>query len=281
MSWPIYIPTLGRYGKSPRGRPMAVTFRTFSEVAGQLTAVVEPHEVEEYRKALDPAVNILSLPKSGGGLMFARSFIMAHAIAAGSGWFWMIDDDIDRIFVSTGDKITKCNPHHLMHTVREVLSEAIKDGLNVAQLGLTYCQQMRGTGKRYTANRYCDVATAYNPELCAQSGAVFNQSLPVKGDRDYSLQLITSGYSTIRINGAGFSCPPIGSNRGGLFKQYSTPGATDAAVAMMTKRWPGVAHAKRKKDGSLDVGFDWRALNGESSNESKSTQPMESAPDRD
>lgn len=85
-SYPIFVPTKGRYEK-------LYTLAAFERLGIPYHAVVEPQEFELYRKVI-PVGRLLVLPHSGKGLTVTRNWIWDYAQALGVPYFWTFDDNI-------------------------------------------------------------------------------------------------------------------------------------------------------------------------------------------
>jgi hypothetical protein len=213
--------------------------------------VVEPHEFTDYA-ALLGRERVMMLPSSDRGLAYVRSWILNYCKQQGIGWYWMLDDDITGFFVVKSKR-------NVRTPLKDVFARAEKNindlsaRLTLGQIGLEYQQYSWSAGKKYRQNSYCDVCVAINSAV----GAKFREETGLKVDRDFTLQVITSGYSTVRICDIAFSAPKNGSNAGGLKEVYDTPGQEAADGRKMIDLWGDTCTPAVKKDGREDVKINW------------------------
>lgn len=226
------------------------------------TLFIEPHNYPEYQRLYgsQPGVTLHTLAKDHMGLWFVRQVILSEMRAlhqqnpASCLWYWMLDDDIASFYV-TENKKTKKLP------VVEALAGAQRlfdSQDNVAQAGLEYQQFAWSATKEVTYNSYCDVAVAINlanTRLCS-----FRDLGGFKSDRDFTLQVLSQGYRTAKVQKFSFSAPKNGSNKGGLQVDYLADGREAASSARMCELWPGICSPITKPDGRPDVKINWRAM---------------------
>lgn len=105
-AFPVYIVSKGRADSR-------LTSKHLHRLGVPHFIVVEPAEVEIYRRAVDPSATVLELDMAykrdydacddlgetkGKGPGGARNFAWEHSIAAGYPWHWVMDDNIDGFF---------------------------------------------------------------------------------------------------------------------------------------------------------------------------------------
>jgi hypothetical protein len=246
--FPVFIATRGRAGKSPT-IPLLL--------ADGLSPVlfVEPQEAAAYTDAYPQAQQIV-LPLRDQGLAFARQAELAIARTLREEWVWLLDDDIGHFYTVLQGKCTKIAPSACLLGA-QALFAALP---NVAQASLEYQQYAWSAKRPLVYDSYCDVA------VCLHMGRTrtvnFRTELPLKGDRDFTLQLLSQGYHVVRVTRYAFEAPQNGSNAGGLHDTYAITGRELAACRMMAERWPGICEPIVKPSGRHDLKIHWKKLVG-------------------
>lgn len=212
------------------------------------TAVVEPQDAVVYAKH-GP---VLELPENDRGLPYARQFVLQHVRQQSLEWFWMLDDDIDTFFTVKNRRCVKIDG-------RAALTGAQQLFLQVPALGqaaLEYKQFAWSSTKAVRLNGYCDVAVCIN---VANTRFVNYRDVTLKEDRDFTLQILSTGRRTARITRFAFGTARNGSNHGGLYPLYATDGFEEAQSRRMEQLWSGICSFHRKPDGRPDVRINWAA----------------------
>lgn len=236
---PIFIATKGRAG----------TAKVLPLLDGcNFTLVVEPQDHHAYASAY-PGVSMVALPENNRGIAFARQWILERARSEGLPWFWMMDDDVTGFFrVESG----KC----VRYAAKEVLLAAEMQICRTAWVALgalEYQQYAWSQKKDRVMDSYCDVAVLINTRLTKLS----KYRDGVKEDRDFVLQNLANGFSSMRTSHLAFSAPKNGTNKGGLHDAYKS-GLERHWSMQMCKLWPEVCTLHVKKDGRPDVKINWK-----------------------
>jgi hypothetical protein len=202
--FPLIIATRGRAGKAP-------TIQAAREQGLGHMLVVEPAEVDAYRAAY-PGSLVWPLGRDGGGLPYVRQWIHDHALVLGWGWYWMPDDDITAWYQVVDGK---CVATPMGEALRQ--SQHYFDGPKpahqlLAQAALDLRQFAWAAKAPWKLNTYCDTVVAIHAQRARYID--YRPSTDLKADRDYTLQLITSGWLTMRISAYAFSMPTNGTNAG-------------------------------------------------------------------
>jgi hypothetical protein len=250
--FPLIIATRGRAGKAP-------TIQAAREQGLGHMLVVEPAEVDAYRAAY-PGSLVWPLGRDGGGLPYVRQWIHDHALVLGWGWYWMPDDDITAWYQVVDGK---CVATPMGEALRQ--SQHYFDGPKpahqlLAQAALDLRQFAWAAKAPWKLNTYCDTVVAIHAQRARYID--YRPSTDLKADRDYTLQLITSGWLTMRISAYAFSMPTNGTNAGGCCDQYATPGREEASSREMVRLWPGLCRFHLKPNGRPDVQINWKAARG-------------------
>jgi hypothetical protein len=235
-----------------KGRPEAETLKTLGCGALEVAVVVEPQEERQYREAIQAngwrAITV-SLPQSGRGLSYARDFALQRMRAERRDFFWMLDDDIKAFYRTRNGKTEKIDA---ATALREAEGRLLAEP-NLGIGSLEYQQYAWNAKAGQTArNSYCDVAVLINANVTAN----YRPMLRLKVDRDFTLQVLSSGRSTIRLRDLSFSVPKNGSNKGGLHDEYGQ-GIEESMSRLLEKLWPSIVRYHKKPNGRPDAKIDW------------------------
>lgn len=248
-SIPIFVPS--------KGRPDSSTLRLLKEEGIHAVAVIEPQEQESY---YGKGYTTLTLPKDDQGLAYSRQIILEHAyenLAGLHSWYWMLDDDIKAVYRRDATK-KRCDKTTFKELFKHLNPIILK--CQHTQVALEYQQLAWATKAEGKRNGYCDVMTAISARR-AFDVAAYRPDMVLKEDRDFTLQIITSGQTTFRYQGWAFAAPKNGSNDGGLHDLYAKQGREEQAVDRMVKAWPGVVSKQTKPDGRIDCKINWKLFN--------------------
>lgn len=232
--WQVYIPSKGR-GETIKIHPSL-----------NAKIVVEPQEAEFYKN-----YDTIILPKDNQGIAYVRNYIKS----INKGWYWMLDDDVNWLGYVANKKIAREDPSKvLLLAQRDILR--FED--QVAQAGLQYQQFCWCATKPVSFNKSCQVVVAIDAK---KAFCDYRPEVQLKEDIDFSMQLISSGFKTMILNGLCFSCPTIGSNKGGLYEIYRT-NLEKSCDAMIAKWGHGFVSKIKKPNGMIDIKINWKALSG-------------------
>jgi DNA repair photolyase len=238
VSFPIFIPTVGRYDT------MSIA-KVFDDARLSYTLVVEPHEQELYADRF-PNADILTLPESGRGPAFSRQFILDHCRAEGLAWHWQFDDNIK------GFK-HKNKPT----TARAALSFAesfVASYGNLALVSFDYQQFAFRVEKPFSVNKRnaCSVLIYTGP------GADYRAEALIKEDVDFQLQRLSQGMSTILVHDFSMIKPPMGNGGKGGCRPFYDKGQHNVAAQRLAELWPHTRLIEKPK--GVDVRVDWKAF---------------------
>jgi TET-Associated Glycosyltransferase len=228
-----------------KGRPNGRTMQLLSEQGVSYTAYVEPQDYEAYRAS---GRTVRKLDANDRGLYYARQWILDDARDRGLPWYWLLDDDISGFYeVLNG----RCYP--VLAEVALAGSEQLFTDLpTIGMAGLEYRQFAWATSVWYRLNSYCDVCVAIRTSVMAD----YDQRFKLKGDRDFTIQILMEGYQVMKVSHYAFSAAKNGSNIGGLRETYEA-GVEAEMSQLLADKWPGIAEVHTKKDGRPDVKIDW------------------------
>jgi hypothetical protein len=239
--WPVYV--------NSKHRPDCPTLKLFST---DVTLVIEPQDLDAYAAV---RAQRLILPGNNIGLPASRQAAFDHARLKDHEWIWILDDDVRSFGRVERGKIIKCPAEAALLAGQAMF---VRNPW-IAQGALEYSQYAWGNKRGYVLNSYCDCVVAINTRLAAV--ARFDTSLRLKGDRDFTIQLLAAGLTTVRCATHCFSIPTNGSNKGGLWNFYSEDGAERRACEMMAAKWGrAVCVPVTKPSGRNDVKIFWRRV---------------------
>jgi hypothetical protein len=243
----IVIPSKGRAGS-------AKTITLLIEAGLTPTVFVEPQELEAYSREYGGKIHIHELAASDQGIGYVRQFILDHARKEKWPAYWMLDDDITGFFTVENGKTVRTPAPRVLDAAEKIFLGHFA----VAQGALEYQQFAWAAKSPRKFNGYCDVAVWINVEKTRHVN--YRRQMDLKEDRDFTLQILASGYNTMRASWCAFSAPKNGSNAGGLQETYQQNGREAEASRRMIAAWPGVCSSHVKPDGRPDVKINWAAF---------------------
>jgi len=242
----IFIPSKNRVDNSP-------LLKYAQENKSNVIVVVEPQDILKYHDRF-PNLNYIQLPKDNGGITFVRNYIKEYSEKQNLDNYWQLDDDISGFFYRQETKLIRAG--------FEVLSSATEQFINnnIALGGLEYRQFAWSANKDIIENSFCDSCVFVdNTKL---NGFRYRQYVEGKEDRDFAMQVIKSGHKTGRTTLFAFSCPPNGSNSGGLKEIFYDLGKEEICVSRMVELWGNnICIPIIKENGRKDVKIMWNEIN--------------------
>jgi hypothetical protein len=239
-----------------KGRPDGPTFKTLDAAGLDYHIITEKRDAVYYSEFHDP-YRLIELPKSGEGLAYSRQFALTYARAKRWSWYWMLDDDIKGFFQTTPEKKTVPIPAYVaLNRAEEILESVDFMSGTLGMAGLEYQQFAWSNTRPVVWNSYCDVAVCIRSDIPVN----YRTQLPFKGDRDFTLQILSLGFNVAKLAQLSFAVPRNGSNKGGLYDLYKTDKEKWASEEMERLWGPAICKATVKKDGRPDVKINWRAF---------------------
>jgi hypothetical protein len=239
----VFVPTKGRAGR--------VSAAVLSLAP---TLLVEAEEEAAYR-AEYPDVRVRVHPDSGRGVSYARNQVLVHARRSGKPWCWMLDDDLYEFGVRAGDanelRVPKTAPEVLALAQRVILAE---EGMAAAGIPAAWAD-CTGGGIRPNQCLYSCVAL-YLPAL---PGLEYRESLKLKEDLDFTLQVVARGWTAGRLDDFYQCMPHPGTYAGGLDRTYAEDGLEARMAQELVRLWPGIV---RCRPGVKRETVDWEAITG-------------------
>lgn len=212
--------------------------------------VVEPQDGKAYAEAYPDAVIVLLL-ENDKGISYARQACLDYAREQEMEYFWMMDDDIKQMYLTSGGKNIKFPFGAVLYHAETLLTEDPEIGVGA----LEYQQYSWSAKKDVTFGSYCDQVVLINVEATRH----INYRPNCKEDRDFVLQCLQRGLKSARASRCAFSSPKNGTNKGGLHEAYKG-GLENHWSARMVELWPGVCERITKKDGRPDVKIHWKLM---------------------
>lgn len=231
------IPTKSRFDTK--------TYKLFEASGIEVFHFIEPSEYESYD--VPNKVNILD---NNRGISYVRNFIIDWAKQNNHDWVIMCDDDVSGFGLYNGRSKLQKNAD-IWH---EVGSIAYKYGFDIT--GINYAQHAWHEKKAYSVN-------TKNAEVCFMLNMKnitwrYRPEFDLKEDRDFIMLSIKYGKGILKLNHYFFSCPDIGSNKGGLFEKYQER-VDQETVKKMMNEWNGFVEMKKTSRG-LDLKYDLKGL---------------------
>lgn len=238
--YPIYVPSKGRH-------EWPLTIRFLLADAVPFVVVVEREEFDAYA-AVCGAERLLVLPESGRGLIYARNWIMDHAIAAGAERHWQIDDNIGRVRRFYRGKRIPCNSGPALRSVEDFVDRYT----NVGLAGLDYVEFARlGRTKVLTRNVHVYSCTLINNRIEQRWRLRYND------DTDLCLQVLAGGWCTVLVRAFLIDKRRTMTVPGGNTDDlYRGDGRLEMARSL-ERAWPGVVRVDRRWGRPQHV-INWR-----------------------
>jgi len=225
-----YIPT--------KNRKHTKTYKLFEKAGIECKHFIEPKEFQDYDM----------------GVTYVRNFMLDYAKKNNEEWVIFCDDDVSAFGIYKNKTINIGASIWF-----DILKKAKK--LPFELIGINYTQFAWSENKSYSINsKFAEVCVLINVKKINWRYTEFT-----KEDRDFQLQTIQNGYGVLRFNHYWFSCPSIGTNKGGLYDLYKEKKDTIWA-GNIVKKWYPFAKLIRKKgkiDAKVDIKSFAKSLNKE------------------
>jgi hypothetical protein len=108
---PIYIPSRGR-------ADACLTAQVLKTDGIDFNIVVEPQDVDEYKKYFD-SDHLVVMDKNNGGIAYVRNYCKKISISRGEQAHWQIDDNIKSFRKREGNKNVVANPKDILTAAEE------------------------------------------------------------------------------------------------------------------------------------------------------------------
>lgn len=227
-----------------KGRQNTSTYKLFEAVGIKVFHFIEPQEMQSYK-----VPNKVNIGKNNGGIGYVRNFMLEWAKENDHEWVIFCDDDVKGFGIYNGKTVKKDASIWL-----DILKKAEKLPFEV--VGINYTQHAWHEKTPYSINRkFAEVCVLMNVKKIHWD---YRLEFDLKEDRDFSLQTIKKGSGILRFNHYWFSCPDVGTNKGGLQEEYMNK--TDEKAALkMANEWSPFITIKKKGD-RIDIKTDIKGL---------------------
>ena len=214
-----------------KGRPKTKTYKLFEEAGIKVYHFLEPQDYGKYN-----VPNKVELGENDKGITYVRNFMLDFAEKNNEEWVIFCDDDVTSFGIYKNKTIKKG-----AGIWNEILEKAKK--LPFELIGINYTQHAWHEKKTYSINKkFAEVCVLANVRKIK-----WRYEEDTKEDRDFQLQTIKNGYGVLRFNHYWFSCPNVGSNKGGLYDLYKEK--RDRLWAeKLVKKWYPFAKVVLKND---------------------------------
>lgn len=250
MIWPVCVNSKGRATTS-------TTIPMLVREGIRPMVFVEPAEAEAY-KNLHPGASIITLPGNGIGLPASRNAVLDFVRGHLGGWYWVMDDDILFLTISSKHKSVQATTRRVLTLAQKLI---VQSGAAHGGLSPNFYAWSKPWNS-YTMGRGCDIVTAIHSQR-TRPLRYRDKILRMRADRDFTLQVITSGMGSVQLNGLGYSRQQgnvLGSMSGGLEQEYRNGTLEQADRIMCERLWPGICVMRYSKrvDG-MRMRTIWRA----------------------
>jgi hypothetical protein len=202
MKYKIYIPTKGRYDRLLTADYLAKNGIDFS-------LVVEKKEVNLYEEKYPN--KIIALPDSDyGSVYFARNFIKKLSITNGEKKHWQLDDDIKKMTHVNKGKFIDIPLDEIFSNMESFCDRFKNVGLASPQSSVW----VKFAKKPFEVNKLTYTCKLVNNDL----DIWWNKD--VIDDIDYNIQVLDSGWCTVRFNTFSFAWSASTSQKGGFTEIY-------------------------------------------------------------
>lgn len=226
-----------------KGRPHTKTYKLFDGLF-KVYHFIEPQDFDKY-----DVPNKINIEKNDKGIAYMRNFVLKWCKKNKHDWMILADDDIDRFGVSKGTKTIDKGA-----IIWEEIYNKVKT-LPYEQYGINYSQFAWSETKQISINcKFVDCCVLFRLDKLSWDFGDWK----LKVDRNFTLETIKNGYGALRFNKYWFSCPKVGTNKGGLQELYENKVDTIWAKKLVEK-WKPFGKLF-KKDGRIDAKIDIKAV---------------------
>lgn len=232
-----YIPSKGRINTK--------TYKLFQDEGIEVLHFIEPQEMDKYQ-----VPGMVNIGKNDKGIGYVRNFMLNYAKENKHDWVIMCDDDVRSFGVYKNGKTTKTSAG----IWKEIFKKAVSLPFEI--IGINYTQHAWHEKTAYSVNRkFAEVCVLLNVKRINWS---YRPEFNLKEDRDFTLQTIKKGAGVLRFNHYWFSCPDVGTNKGGLQDEYKAKKDEESARKMINEWSPFIT--LKKKGNRIDMKTDIKGL---------------------
>tara|TARA_R110002020_G_scaffold330983_1_gene546548 strand:+ start:573 stop:1298 length:726 start_codon:yes stop_codon:yes gene_type:complete len=234
-----FIPTKGRFKTK--------TYQLFEAAGIEVKHFIEPCEFDLYN-----VPNKINIEKDNQGISYVRNFMLNYARKNDYDWVIFCDDDVDSFGIYNGKTIKKT-----AGVWHDILQRAQK--LPFELVGINYKQHAWHEKTSYSINKkYVEVCVLINIKKIQ-----WDYVAGLKQDRQFCFETIRNGYGVLKFNHFWFSCPNVGSNKGGLYNEYQNKNDEKAAERLVKHYYPfaKLISKKGRIEAKLDIKGFAKSLN--------------------
>ena len=245
--YPVYVPSKGR-----AHTPLTVKFMQRDRLPYRL--VVEPQEADRYAGLVGSTGQLLVLPESDQGLLYARNWIRTHAEAEGHERHWQIDDNIDTLYRLHHRRRIPCQAGPALAVVEDFSDRYT----NIGIAGLNY-------------EMFVPVETTRQPPLVfnvhVYSCTLISHAMPCRwrclynDDTDLCLQALAAGWCTVLMNVFVAKKRATMTVRGGNTDDLYQGDGRLVMARSLERLWPGVVRVERKYGRPQHI-INWQRFRG-------------------
>jgi hypothetical protein len=234
-----FIPTKGRFKTK--------TYQLFEAAGIEVKHFIEPSEFDLYN-----VPNKINIEKDNQGITYVRNFMLNYARKNNYDWIIFCDDDVDSFGIFNGKTVKKNAGiwHDILQRSKKLPFELI---------GINYKQHAWHEKTSYDINKkYVEVCVLINVKKIK-----WDYVTGLKQDRQFCFETIRNGYGVLKFNHFWFSCPNVGTNKGGLFNEYKNKDDEKAAVRLVKTYYPyaKLVSKKGRIEAKLDIKGYAKSLN--------------------
>lgn len=236
--YPVFVPTRGRVDRQLTARMLdrdGVPFRLVAEV----------EEVDRLA-ATWGRERVLTLPRSGQGLVYSRNWIKDFATAEGHARHWQFDDDVRRMVrLHMGLRVT-C-PANVALASTEDFVDRYENVALASFNSMFFFPTKAGTCQSrfdpFNLNHRCYTDFLISNAIPNRWRGRYNE------DTDMSLQVLSGGHCTVLVNAFLIDTPATLTMSGGQMTSPSGSYQGDGRLRMareLERRWPFIVTTKRR-----------------------------------
>tara|TARA_R110002020_G_scaffold41921_6_gene123215 strand:- start:937 stop:2058 length:1122 start_codon:yes stop_codon:yes gene_type:complete len=195
---PVWLSKSGLVNQEPayiisKSRPKCITARSLRRMGVNFKIVIEPQDLNSYLE-FNSREELLLLPFSDldQGSIPVRNFVWDHAIAAGSEYHWVIDDNIEDFNVLNNNSRYSCHTGSIFRYAEDY----VKAHTNIGQAGFNYhcfCKADDAVPAFYSNTRIYSCILIKN-DIDFRWRGRYNE------DTDLSIRILKSGLCTVLFN---------------------------------------------------------------------------------
>jgi len=229
MTYPIYIPSLGR-------AELCTTPQTLLDGGVEsFTICVEADEADAYAARFGED-KLAVIDHSRQGLAMTRSWIKRHSEGRGESWHWQLDDDVMYFAMRAAGEKSRRVPALEAMTYAEALTVRFSNLAGVCLSAINY-----PTTKDFAINQMI-----YSHKII-RNGTPFYWRSNCVDDIDFSIQLLAGGWCTIAVKLYRAATPSTESMAGGCTEiDYQNDENRLKKVRGLQQNWPYLFDIQRR-----------------------------------